>query len=71
MNRKPETGVLSIRLRKVDREWLAEEAKRSGVPLSELAFNLICQSIEARGRAESPGIQPAANQLPQVLTKGL
>lgn len=46
--RKPESSILSIRLRKVDHDRLIEEAKQSGVPSSEYTFNLISRTCRIR-----------------------
>lgn len=68
MNRKAETSILSIRLRKVDRDRLVEEAKRSGVPLSQYAFNLICQGIEAATKRSDRKQKPAKEEPGEMRT---
>jgi len=62
MKRKPETSILSMRICKVDREMLVEEAKRSGASLSEYAFNLISQGIEAAAKSGRAGIQTSSGE---------
>jgi hypothetical protein len=65
--KKPETGVLSLRLPESDRQRLIAEARKLGVPVSVHTFNLVCRGIETLKKVDlkkSAAVKDGSGEIP-------